>query len=567
MSTFDWCVLLFTLLFIAGYGLWRSRGIRHIKGFLLADREMPWYHVGLSVMATQASAITFLSAPAQGYTDGLRFVQFYFGLPLAMIMICIAFIPIYHGLWVYTAYEYLEKRFDIRTRVFTACLFLLQRALSTGITLYAPALVLSTILHLSITWTTVFMGGLVILYTIYGGAKAVSHTQLLQMTVIFAGLFIAAALVVKSMPEGIGFNDVLHLAGKMGRLNAVDLTFDLNNRYNIWSGIIGGFFLQLSYFGTDQSQVGRYLTGSSVRQSRLGLIMNALLKIPMQFLILLTGVMVFTFYQFNTPPVFFNRVETEKVKHGPHAASFDSLNSAWNSVNEEKAMHAITLVQAMKSTDTTAVSTAQENLMRTQGKAMELRKSAVEMIKENDAGAETNDSNYIFLFFVIERLPQGIIGLLIAIIFLAAMGATASGLNSLTSTCVVDFYQRFIRKEGSEKTYLLASRWITAVWGLFCIVAGLYAGRMGNLIEAVNILGSLFYGTILGVFLTAFFLKSVMGKAVFYAAFITELVVIVCWWYDVTAFLWLNLIGSLMVMLLSLIIEFVFIRKKNPFLN
>jgi SSS family solute:Na+ symporter len=555
MSVFDWGVLLFTLLLVTGYGLWRSRGIRHIKGFLLADRKMPWYHVGLSVMATQASAITFLSAPAQGYTDGLRFVQFYFGLPLAMIMICIVFIPIYQGLWVYTAYEYLEKRFDARTRVFTAFLFLFQRALSTGISLYAPALVLSTVLHVDITYTTLFMGGLVVLYTIYGGAKAVSHTQLLQMTVIFSGLFIAVVMIVKSLPKGIGLVDVLHVAGAMGRLNAIDMKFDLDNRYNIWSGIIGGFFLQLSYFGTDQSQVGRYLTGSSVTQSRLGLLMNGLLKIPMQFLILLTGVLVFTFYQFNTPPVFFNAVETEKVRSGMYASSFDSLNTSWNRLNDDKREHVLSYISAMKNNDTGMMDHSRQKLIAEQQKAADLKKSAVAIISKNDISSDTNDSNYIFLYFVIKQLPRGVVGLLIAIIFLSAMGATASGLNALTSTCVVDVYKRFVVKRGSEKTYLNASRAITALWGVFCIVAALYAGRLGNLIEAVNILGSIFYGTILGIFLTAFFLKGVRGKAVFYAAVIAEVFVIICWQKEVVSFLWLNLAGSLMVMGLAWIFE------------
>jgi len=561
MSLLDWSVLIFTILFIVGYGLWKGRGIHHIKGFLLADRKMPWYHVGLSVMATQASAITFLSAPAQGYTDGLRFVQFYFGLPLAMILICITFIPIYQRLQVYTAYEYLEKRFDMKTRVFTAFLFLLQRGLSTGITIYAPALVLSTILHVDITFTTFFMGGLVILYTIYGGAKAVSHTQLLQMSVIFAGLFVAGYMVVHLLPAGIGFSDALHVAGKMGKLNAIDTEFNLSNRYNIWSGIIGGFFLQLSYFGTDQSQVGRYLTGSSVSQSRLGLLMNGLLKIPMQFFILLTGTLVFAFYQFYQPPVFFNQVEVSKVEAGTYSLEFDSINTAWNDANRIKATQVSELVAAIETDNEISIEEKRKSLMASQAQVLEIRKSAVEVIRKNDPGAELNDSNYIFLHFVMHHLPRGLIGLLIAIIFLAAMGSTASGLNSLASSCVVDFYKRFLNRDGTAKDYLLASRLITAGWGVFCIIVALYASRLGNLIEAVNILGSLFYGTILGIFLTAFFLKQVKGQAVFIAALITEALVIAAWWNETTAFLWLNVIGSLTVMVVSFILQQTFFKN------
>lgn len=563
MNTLDWTVLICTILLIVGYGLWKSRGIKNIKGFFLADRKMPWYHVGFSVMATQASAITFLSAPAQGYTDGLRFVQFYFGLPLAMVFICITFIPIYQKLQVYTAYEYLEKRFDIRTRLLTSFLFLLQRGLSTGITIYAPALVLSTILHVDITVTTFFMGGLVILYTYYGGAKAVSHTQLLQMTIIFSGLFIAAYMVIHLLPEGIGLREALEISGKLGKLNTIDTGFDLNNRYNIWSGIIGGFFLQLAYFGADQSQVGRYLTGSSVAQSRLGLLMNGVLKIPMQFLILLTGVLVFTFYQFFTPPVFFNKVELEKVKSGSYATTFDTLNQAWIKTNMEKTTQINKLLVAIKSEDAIEIEAEKEKLIHAQNEISEIKKEAVKVIIKSNPDAEVNDSNYIFLNFVIDNLPHGLTGLLIAIIFLAAMGSTASGLSALTSICVVDFYKRFKTTESTASSDLFISRLVTAAWGIFCIVVALYASRLGNLIEAVNILGSLFYGTILGIFLTAFFLKSVRGKAVFIASLITEMIVIFAWWNDYTAFLWLNVIGSLLVMLLSFIIQQFIPAKAN----
>ncbi len=563
MSLIDWVIMLITIFSVVGFGMWRSRGIRQINGYLLADRKLPWYHVGFSVMATQASAITFLSAPAQGYSDGLRFVQFYFGLPLAMILICMVFIPIYQGLQVFTAYEYLEKRFDIRTRVFTAILFLIQRGISTGITLFAPALVLSVILHVDIFLTTCFMGGLVILYTWYGGAKAVSHTQLLQMTVIFGGLALAAGMVIHLLPYGIGFTDALHVAGKMNRLDAIDTSFDWNNRYNIWSGIIGGFFLQLSYFGTDQSQVGRYLTGSSVAQSRLGLLMNGMLKVPMQFFILLIGVMVFVFYQFHTPPVFFNPVEVRKAGTGLYAAGFDSINQAWQEAHQEKAARVKNLVLAVHDHNPEQVDRYKKELYADQDKMTHIRQAAVDLIKKTSPDSDANDSNYVFLHFVTNWLPRGLVGLLLAIIFLAAMGSTASGLSALTSACVIDFYKRFFHPNGTEKHFLMASRLTTLAWGLFCILIAMYAGRLGNLIEAVNILGSLFYGTILGIFLTAFFIRRAGGRAVFAAALVTELVVVVLWWFEVTAFLWLNVAGALLVMLLAVFFQEVWYRKKK----
>lgn len=555
MSIIDWIVLLATLLLIVLYGVWKSRGAKNIEGYLLADRQLPWYHVGLSVMATQASAITFLSAPGQAYSDGLRFVQFYFGLPLAMVVLCITFIPIFHKLNVYTAYEYLEKRFDNKTRTLTAFLFLLQRGLSTGITIYAPAIVLSSILHVSITYTILFNGFLVILYTVYGGTKAVSYTQLLQMSIIFAGLFLAAFMVVHLLPENVGFIDALHIAGKMEKLNAIDTTFDLNNRYNIWSGIIGGFFLQLSYFGTDQSQVGRYLTGSSVTQSRLGLVMNGLVKIPMQFFILLIGTLVFAFYQFYQPPVFFNKVELEKVRNSSYAQEYQRLENAYVLLHTEKKKTVEELVVSIQNNEEERVPEIKERLSSFTKEDKEIRKELTSLMLKNDPQADTNDTNYVFLHFVTEQLPVGVIGLLIAIIFLASMGSTASGLNSLASTTVVDFYKRIFKKTQSDKQYLSASRWSTVAWGVFCVIVALYASKLGNLIEAVNILGSLFYGTILGIFLVAFYLKKISGTAVFIAALIAEAFIVYAWMVDLTAFLWLNVIGCLLVMFFAMIIQ------------
>lgn len=563
MSVADWIVLSITILSIVIYGVYKSRHTRNIESYLLADRKLPWYNVGLSVMATQASAITFLSAPGQGFTDGLRFVQFYFGLPLAMIVLCITFVPMFRKMNVFTAYEFLEKRFDLKTRTFTSFLFLLQRGISTGITIYAPSLVLSSILNLEIVYTTLFSGVIVILYTVYGGTRAVAYTQLLQMLVIFFGLFMAAAMVIHLMPPDVGFTDALSVSGNLGRMNAIDLKFDLNNRYNLWSGIIGGFFLQLSYFGTDQSQVGRYLTGSSVSHSRLGLIMNGLVKIPMQFFILLIGTLVFSFYQFHPAPVFYNKVETAKLEKSVYASEFTEIKSELHELNQQKNALTLSYVNAMKAGDDTKVQQSGVELKEIDADIKVLRDSTISLMRKNDASAEVNDNNYIFLYFITEQLPVGLVGLLIAIIFLASMGSTASGLNSLASTTVVDVIKRLIREDHHAPYYLSASRWATVGWGIFCIFIALYAGRLGNLIEAVNILGSLFYGTILGIFVVAFYLKKVKGNAVFYAAILAEVFVVICWWFDVTAFLWLNVIGCLMVVIISGLITFFVPDKDN----
>ncbi len=563
MSTLDWIILVLTLAFIVIYGMWKSRNTANISTYLLADRQLPWYHVGLSVMATQASAITFLSAPGQGYSDGLRFVQFYFGLPLAMIFLCVFFIPVFHRLKVFTAYEFLEQRFDGRTRSLTAFLFLLQRGLSTGITIYAPAIILSTILQLDIAVTILFNGLLVIIYTMYGGTKAVSYTQVLQMSVIFAGLFIAAFTVIQLLPANIGFQEALQIAGKNGKLKAVDTSFDLNNRYNLWSGLIGGFFLQLSYFGTDQSQVGRYLTGSSVKQSRLGLLMNGMVKIPMQFLILLIGTLVFTFYQFNQPPLFFNAVALQKLEK---AAGEETklLKERQNYLYQEKSKHSFELIDALKKEDEVKVAQLRTEFKKEDSLAKTIHSDIQKLMKKHVPLADSNDSNYVFLDFIVSKLPKGLVGLLMAIIFLAAMGSTASGMNSLASATVIDFYKRYTKKEKSDKEMLSASRGFTLAWGLFCIAVAFFASKLGNLIEAVNILGSLFYGTILGIFMVAFFMKKVGGKSVFLAACITEVFVVLSWWQDLTAFLWLNLIGCLLLMLLAALIQFFRNRFQNP---
>ncbi len=565
MSVLDWLVLCITLFSIILYGMWKSRGSKNISSYLLADKKLPWYHVGLSVMATQASAITFLSAPAQGFNDGLRFVQFYFGLPLAMIVLCVTFIPIFQKLNVYTAYEYLEKRFDIKTRSLTAILFLIQRGLSTGVTIYAPAIILSTILEIDLIYTILFNGVLVIIYTVYGGTKAVSYTQLLQMSIIFGGLILAAFLVVHLLPANVGFIKSLQIAGKLNKLNAIDYSFDLNNRYTLWSGLIGGFFLQLSYFGTDQSQVGRYLTGQSITQSRLGLVMNGMVKIPMQLFILLIGVLVFVFFQFNSAPLFFNKTELKKLENSPYQSEYHQLNKKYQKLTELKQTDTQLLSEALEHKKTERINNLSERLNAYTKVEKELRQEVSALVKKTDNKADSNDSNFVFLSFVTNYLPKGIVGLLIAIIFLAAMGSTASGLNSLASTTVVDIYKRFVNVNADEKKYLLVSRYSTVAWGIFCIITALFASKLGNLIEAVNILGSLFYGTILGIFLVAFYFKNIQGTAVFYAAIITELIVFVCWLVDLTAFLWLNVIGCILLIVMAYVIQKFTLKENEQF--
>jgi Na+/proline symporter len=553
MSAIDWIVLSCTILFIVVYGIYKSRGQKNIDGYLLGDRSMPWYSVGLSVMATQASAITFLSAPGLAYTDGMRFVQFYFGLPIAMIILCITFVPIYHKLKVYTAYEFLEQRFDLKTRALTAFLFLIQRGLSTGITIYAPSIILSTILNIDTTYTTLFIGSVVVLYTVYGGTKAVSYTQMLQMSIIFSGLFLAGFVVVSLLPQNIGFVKALDIAGKMDKMNVIDWTFDLDNKYTVWTGIIGGFFLQLSYFGTDQSQVGRYLTGSSVGQSRMGLLMNGMLKIPMQFLILLIGILVFAFYQYQKPPVFFNQYEVNKIESSTYKTEFKEREQDFNLAFADKKTKVLALENALSSKKNVAEASAA--VKQANETLQQKRADALAVMKKNDKDADLDDTNYIFLSFVTKYLPKGLIGLLIAIVCMASMGSTASALNSLASTTSVDIYKRLINKTGTDLKYLNISKITTLFWGIISIAMALFASKLGNLLEAVNILGSLFYGTILGIFLVAFYFKSIGGKAVFYAALLTEVFVFIAYKFDWMAYLWLNLFGCALVIGFGWVLE------------
>ncbi|HRE74168.1 MAG TPA: sodium:solute symporter [Flavobacteriales bacterium] len=559
MSFVDWIVLCSTLAGIIFYGIWKSRGQKNIEGYLLGNQSLPWYHVMFSVMATQASAITFLSAPGQAYTDGMRFVQYYFGLPLAMIVVAAVFIPVFHRLKVYTAYEYLENRFDSKTRSLAATLFLIQRGLGAGITIYAPALILSSLLGWNIYLTNIVMGGLVIFYTVAGGTKAVSYTQLQQMTVIIIGMFIAGFMVVKMLPEDVSMTDALHVAGTMGKLNVITTDFNPNDKYNIWSGLIGGFFLALAYFGTDQSQVGRYLSGKSIAQSRTGMLLNGMVKIPMQFFILLIGVLLFTFYQFHHRPIFFNKAAETTILQSEYATQYKNLEREYNDLNELKVGEIMSLIEEKRFELPTEG--RKKSIQDAENKMSELRTEAIQLIKKNDPTADTNDTNYIFLHFVITFLPIGLIGLLIAVIFSASWSSTASELNALASTTVVDFIQRYGKKDRTERNVLMISRLTTVGWGIIAIGVAMFANRMGSLIEAVNVLGSLFYGTMLGIFLVAFMFKFIKGNAVFYAAILAEVVVVILFIRDDAAFLWLNMIGCIAVILFSILIQTLIPKK------
>ena len=541
------------LAFVVIYGIWKSKGTKDIDGYIRAGRTTPWYIVTLSIMATQASAITFLSTPGQAYVDGMRFVQFYLGLPIAMILLSITAVPLYHKLNIYTAYEYLEKRFDLKNRILGSILFLIQRGLGAGFTILAPALIFSIILGWNIDFTVIITGGLVILYTTIGGSNAVNKTHIQQMIIIMFGMFAVFFMIFKLMPPGISVMDAAHIAGKMGRLNAIDFSFDLNDRYNFWSGIIGGTFLMLSYFGTDQSQVQRYLAGSSIAQSRIGLLANGIVKIPMQFFILFTGAMVFVFYQFVTPPLFFNSVETAKVKSSSYSAEYKQLEKDYSQITLEKRENINNLLSSINSDENTHVEENADKLNNKRKEGIEIRNKAIALIKKADPGADTNDTNYIFLSFVIHYLPIGLIGLILAAIFSASMSSTSAELNALASTTVIDIYKRLFKKEGSDKHYLIISKTATVFWGAYAISFALFANRLGSLIEAVNILGSLFYGTILGIFLIAFYIRKIGGTATFIAALIAEIVVIFCYIFTHIPFLWFNLIGCLLVVLLSII--------------
>ena len=551
MSTLDWVVLLATLAFMIAYGLHKGREQTGAHSYLLADRQMPWYIVLLGIMATQASAITFLSAPGQAYTDGMRFVQYYFGLPIAMIVISITFIPIYRRLNVYTAYEYLEQRFDRKTRMLTALLFLLSRGLSTGISIYAPAIILSSMIGWNIYVTNVIMGGLLIIYTYTGGAKAVAHTQKLQFLIILASMGIAGYLVIHQLPAGVGVSDALYIAGKSGKLNVITTGFDWKDKYNIWSGLIGGFFLSLSYFGTDQSQVGRYITGKEERESRLGLLLNGLIKIPMQFCILLIGALVFAFYSFNPAPLNFNTGAYQALRAN-ESQSTAAIEARYGELHSRYKAEAMAISTLRNSGDTAQLSDVVGQFTSTQGQIQQLRDSVAKKIAAKNYSPDKNDTNYIFLYFVKNALPRGIVGLLFAVIILASWGSISAALNSLTACSLMDV-QKMTGKELSEAEELHYGRLHTLCWGIFSICVAMFAARLGSLIEAVNILGSLFYGTILGIFFAAFYIKRVKGGVVFVAAILAEITVVAVYVLDIVSFLWLNLIGAAMVVVVCLL--------------
>jgi SSS family solute:Na+ symporter len=547
MSGLDWLVLLGTLTFIVVYGIWKSRGSKDIEGYLKGDYSMKWWTIGLSIMATQASAITFLSTPGQAFEDGMRFVQFYFGLPIAMVIISITFVPIFYRLKVYTAYEFLETRFDLKTRSLAALLFLLQRGLAAGITIYAPAIILSSILGWTLTFTNLFIGVLVTIYTVAGGTIAVSQTQKQQMAVMMGGMIIAGIMVVQMLPPEVSFGEAVAVAGKMGRLNVVDFSLDFTDRYNFWSGITGGLFLSLSYFGTDQSQVARYLGGRSIAESRLGLLFNGLLKIPMQFLILFIGVMVFVFYLFHLPPLFFNQAVRQKVEQTAYAPGLARLEVAHEEAFRQKEEAVRELIFALRTEDARQIEEAQQQVQAIEIQAKAIRTEAKDLIKVAAPQAETKDTDYVFITFVMNYLPQGLVGLLLAVIFSAAMSSTSSELNALASTTVVDVYKRSIVQQGSEGHYLKASKLFTVGWGAFAMLFATFASQLDNLIQAVNILGSLFYGTILGIFIVAFYLKFIRANAVFGAALLAEAIIILTYATTDLGFLWLNPLGCFLV--------------------
>lgn len=563
MSITDWIVLFGTLIGIVAYGVWKTRGANTMDSYLRGADDVKWWTIGLSIMATQASAITFLSTPGQAYTDGMRFIQFYFGLPIAMIIISVFFLPIYYKLKVYTAYEYLESRFDLKTRMLAAFIFLIQRGLAAGITIYAPSIILSSLLGLRLFETNIIIGVLVIIYTVSGGTKAVTQTQKQQMAVMMGGMVVAGILVITSLPEGVGLTDALNVAGKMGKLNVVNFEFDLNDRYNFWSGITGAVFLFLSYFGTDQSQVQRYLSGKSLKESRLGLVMNGLLKVPMQFVILFIGVMVFVFYQFNAPPIFFNETVKEQVLVTDRGSDFEELEASYNAAFEDKKMAVNALVDAVETKDELKIAAAKETLLEKQSHSDLLRAEAKTIISEALPESETNDKDYIFMNFVMNTLPIGVVGLLFAVIFSAAMSSTSSELNALGSTTTIDFYKRRIKQDGNDMHYLKSSKLFTLAWGVLAIIFASTLSLFENLIQAVNLIGSLFYPIVLGIFVVAFFFKSIKSNAVFISAIISQLAIIGIHYLNTIdqaglltmGFLWYNAFGCILVVLLGFIIQ------------
>ena len=574
MSYLDWTVLITTLSFIVCYGFWKTRNVNSTESYILGDRALKWHTIGLSIMATQASAITFLSTPGQGFDDGMRFAQFYFGLPIAMIILCIFVLPIFYRLKVYTAYEYLEQRFDLKTRQFTAFLFLLGRGLAAGITIYAPAIILSVILGWSLSGTILILGIIVIAYTVFGGTTAVSQTQKQQMIIIMGGLFVAFWVIISKLPPEVSFGDAVSVAGKMGKLSVVDFEFDLNNKYNMWSALFGGTFLFLSYFGTDQSQVQRYLSGKTLTESRLGLIFNGIFKVPMQFFVLFVGIMVFMFFQFMKPPVHFNPANLEKLNSKvEYRDSLAIVQQNFDEVFELKKEKISSMIAAIDNENETQIETISQELKVLDRRDRIIRKDVEGLLNSYEGNypgmtsIETRDTDYVFISFVTNYLPSGLVGLLLAVIFAAAMSSVASELNALASCTTVDFYQRYFGDKFNDQHYLRAAKTFTLMWGMAALAFAAGASLFENLIEFVNIIGSLFYGTILGVFAVGFFIKNVKGNAIFWAAIIGEICVVSIFVLDYygmfhIAYLWLNLIGCLITIFVSIILQ-AFQEEKN----
>jgi len=570
MQLFDWIVLVVTLLFIVIYGVYKTKGSKNVEDYILGNNETPWYTVGLSVMATQASAITFLSTPGQAYHDGMGFIQFYFGLPIAMVVICLTFIPLYHKYKVFTAYEYLEKRFDLKTRSLAAILFLVQRGLGTGLTIYAPAIILSALLGWNLTAMNIMIGVLVIIYTFSGGTKAVNVTQKQQMFVIMSGMFVTFFLILHFLPNDMTFTSALHIAGANDKMNIVDFSFNPEEKYTFWSGITGGFFLALAYFGTDQSQVGRYLSGKSVRESQMGLIMNGLLKVPMQFFILLTGVMVFVFFQFNPVPLNFNPNNKIIIEKSKYKAEYHALEKKLEDLSEDKKV--INLLYIDQLNQDYDNPTLRKELVALSSKEKDLRDHAKDIIQKADKNSETNDKDYVFFHFILHYLPKGLIGLLLAVIISAAMSSTASGLNALASTTAIDIYKRNVKEEKTERHYVNVTKFFTLFWGIVAILFASIGTLFENLIQLVNIVGSIFYGTVLGIFLVGFYIKYVQAKAIFYSAVISQIAIFIIYYFAIfiypsgqekLGYLWLNFIGAMLTIVLSMLMQFLIFKKEN----
>lgn len=574
MQLFDWIILIVTLLFIVSYGVWKTNDSKNVQDYILGNNETPWHVVGLSVMATQASAITFLSTPGQAYHDGMGFVQFYFGLPIAMVIVSLTFIPIYHKYKVYTAYEYLGKRFDTRTRSLAAFLFLFQRGLGTGLTIYAPAIILSGLLGWNINYLNIIIGLLVIIYTVTGGTKAVNVTQKQQMFVILLGMLITFFWILYYLPNDMSFSNAMHIAGANDKMNIVNFSLDPEEKYTFWSGITGGFFLALAYFGTDQSQVGRYLSGKTVKESQMGLLMNGILKVPMQFFILLTGVLVFVFFQFNPVPLNFNPNNKISVENSPFKKEYHALEKKLELVSEDKKVINLLYIDQLNQDYDNPI--LRKEMIALSDKEKDLRDRAKEIISKADSHSETNDKDYVFFHFILNYLPKGLIGLLLAVIISAAMSSTASGLNALASTTTIDIYKRNLKDEKSDKHYLNASKLFTLFWGIVAILFACIGTLFENLIQLVNIIGSIFYGTVLGIFLVGIYSKRIQSDAIFYSAVFSQITIFIIYYFTIyiypsgeekLGYLWLNFIGATLTIVLAWLLERLVFKNQKVFIS